>query len=88
LLVRIARAARFKKAWEALSERERVLARKAITNLAADIGYPALMTKKMQGTDHIWEARASRSLRITFQIEDKTIILRNIGHHDETLERR
>jgi len=39
----------------------------------------------MQGTDYIWEARASLSLRITFQIEGDTIILRNIGHHDEAL---
>jgi hypothetical protein len=29
----------------------------------------------------------SRSLRITFQIEGDTIVLRNIGQHDETLER-
>jgi mRNA-degrading endonuclease RelE of RelBE toxin-antitoxin system len=85
LPVRIARTARFKKAWEKLNERERTLARKAITNLARDIRYSALRTKKMQGTDYIWEARASLSLRITFQIEGDTIILRNIGHHDEAL---
>jgi mRNA-degrading endonuclease YafQ of YafQ-DinJ toxin-antitoxin module len=41
----------------------------------------------MQGTENIWEARVSRSLRITFQIEGDKIILRNIGCHDETLER-
>jgi hypothetical protein len=67
--------------------REKALARKAIRNLAMDIGYPALRVKKIKGTEHIWEARASRSLRLTFQIEGDTIILRNIGHHDETLER-
>lgn len=83
--MRIARTARFKKAWEKLNERERTLARKAITNLARDIRYSALRIKKMQGTDYIWEARASLSLRITFQIEGDTIILRNIGHHDEAL---
>jgi len=85
--VRIIRTARFKKAWKQLSEREKDLVRKALKNLATDLGYPALRVKKMQGTEHIWEARVSRSLRMTFQIEGNTIILRNIGRHDETLER-
>jgi mRNA interferase RelE/StbE len=49
--------------------------------------YPGLRVKKIKGTEYIWEARASRSLRMTFQIEEDTIILRNIGQHDETLNR-
>jgi mRNA-degrading endonuclease RelE of RelBE toxin-antitoxin system len=85
--MRIARTAGFKKAWQQLNEGEKALARKAIRNLVMDIGYPALRVKKIRGTEHIWEARASRSLRLTFQIEGNTIILRNIGQHDETLER-
>ena len=85
--MRIARTTGFKKAWKQLNEGEKALARKAIRNLAMDIGYPALRVKKIKGTEHIWEARASRSLRPTFQIEGDTFILRNIGHHDETLER-
>lgn len=85
--MRIARTARFEKAWGELNEEEKSLARKAISNLARDIRYPALRAKKIKGTEDIWEARASRSLRITFQIEGDTLILRNIGHHDETLER-
>jgi mRNA-degrading endonuclease RelE of RelBE toxin-antitoxin system len=85
--VRIARTARFKKAWEQLNEDEKALARKAIRNLAVDIRYPALRAKKIKGAEDIWEARASRSLRMTFQIEGDTIILRNIGRHDEALER-
>jgi len=85
--MRIARTARFKKAWRQLSEEEKALARKAITNLAKDIRYPALRARKIKGTEYIWEARASRSLRLTFQIEDDTILLRNIGHHNETPER-
>jgi len=85
--VKITRTARFKKAWKELNEEEKDLARKALRNLAADLGYPALRVKKMQGVEHVWEARISRSLRMTFQIEGDTIILHNIGRHDETLER-
>jgi len=85
--VKITRTARFKKAWQELTEEEKELGRKALRNLATDLRYPALRVKKMQGVERIWEARVSRSLRMTFEIEGDTIILRNIGHHDETLER-
>jgi mRNA interferase RelE/StbE len=85
--LKITRTARFKKAWRELSEEEKGLARKALRNLATDLRYPALRVKKMQGIEDIWEARVSRSLRMTFEIEGDTIVLRNIGRHDETLER-
>ena len=85
--MKITRTARFKKAWRELNEEKKDLARKALRNLTADLRYPALRVKKMQGVEHIWEARVSRSLRMTFQIEGDRIVLRNIGRHDETLER-
>jgi len=85
--MRIARTARFKKAWQELTEEEKELGRKALRNLATDLRYPALRVKKMQGTGHIWEARVSRSLRLTFEFEGDTLVLRNIGRHDEPQER-
>lgn len=85
--MKIARTARFKKAWQLLNKAEKSLARKAISNLAADISYPALRVKKLKGVSGIWEARASINLRITFQIERDVILLRNIGRHDETISR-
>ena len=85
--MKITRTARFKKAWKELNEEEKDLARKALRSLTTDLRYPALRVKKMQGIEHIWEARVSRSIRVTFQIVGDTIILRNIGRHDETLER-
>ena len=85
--MKIARTARFKKAWQELTEEEKELGRKALRNLATDLRYPALRVKKMQGTGHIWEARVSRSLRLTFEFEGDTLVLRNIGRHDEAQER-
>ena len=85
--MKITRTGRFKKAWGQLTRGEKALARKAITNLVGNMRYPALRVKRIKGTENIWEARASRSLRITFQIEGNTIVLRNIGRHNETLER-
>lgn len=85
--MKITRTARFKKAWQELTEEEKELGRKALRNLATDLRYPALRVKKIQGVEHIWEARVSGSLRMTFEIEGDTIILRNIGRHDKTMER-
>ena len=85
--MRVGRTARFKKAWEELDEAEKGLGRKAIMNLAEDMRYPGLRAKRIKGTANLWEARVSRSLRMTFEIEDDLILLRNIGRHDETLER-
>ena len=85
--MQVARTGRFKKAWGQLTKGEQALAQKAITNLVGNIRYPALRVKKIKGTENIWEARVSRSLRITFQMGGNAIILRNIGHHNETLGR-
>ena len=84
--MKIARTARFKRAWKQLNGEDKELAQKALRNLATDMQYPALRVKKMKGVEHIWEARVSSSLRMTFQIQGDTVILRNIGRHDETLE--
>lgn len=85
--MKIARTARFKKAWGQLTEAEKSLARKATANLAENMRYPALRVKKIKGVEGIWEARVSLSLRMTFQIEGDTILLRNIGRHDEAVGR-
>ena len=85
--MKITLTARFEKAWQELTEEEKELGRKALRNLATDLRYPALRVRKMQGTENIWEARVSRSLRMTFEFKRDTIVLRNIGRHDETLER-
>jgi len=83
--MKIARTGRFKKAWGLLGERDKKFGRKAIENLAIDVNYPSLRVKKIKGTDKLWEARASHSLRITFEIDSNIIVLRNIGKHDQTL---
>jgi mRNA-degrading endonuclease RelE of RelBE toxin-antitoxin system len=85
--MKIAITVRFEKAWTELTQDEKDLTRKALKNLTTDLHYPALRVKKMEGVEHLWEARVSRSIRMTFQISRVTITLRNIGRHDETLYR-
>jgi len=85
--MKIARTRRFLKAYRKLeiSERERV--KKSIVQLLANRNHPGLRVKRVQGTDRIWEMRAGRDIRITFEIAGDTYILRNVGHHDATLKR-
>lgn len=59
---------------------------KALRLMSKDIRHPFLRTKKLEGTDYIFEASANMDLRITFHYEKPDrIVLRNCGHHDRTL---
>lgn len=77
---------RFQRAYADLSDDQVTLVRKALRWLASNPRHPSLRVKKMQGTIDIWEARASRSLRLTFEMHGDAILLRNVGAHDETLK--
>lgn len=83
--MKVVRTERFKKAWAKLSEEEKKLVRKALEILATDIRHPGLRVKRIRGTDGIWEARASLSFRLTFEVHSDSVVLRNVGRHDETL---
>ena len=83
--MRLARTHRFKRAYQELKPEDQSLADKAIRFLAVDTRHPSLRVKKIKGTEGIWEARVSRSIRMTFQMQGDLVILRNIGQHDEAL---
>jgi mRNA interferase RelE/StbE len=80
--VRFVRTARFRRAYRKLDERYRELVKKALAQFLADRTYPGLRVKRLQGTDKIWEMRAGRDIRITFEFEDSEdgtsiVVLRN-----------
>lgn len=50
-----------------------------------NIRHPSLQVKKIEGTKGVWEARASKSIRLSFEFRDDTLILRNVGEHNEVL---
>jgi mRNA interferase RelE/StbE len=56
-------------------------AEKAIRLLKENTRHPSLRTKKMEGTRGIYESRVTLSYRITYQIEDDTLVLRRIETH-------
>ena len=85
--MKVARTERFKRAYRKLSPENRKQARKAIRLLLENPRHPSLRVKRVKGTHHIWEARGSRSCRLTFEIHGDTYLLRNIGEHDKVPER-
>jgi len=78
-------APRFKRAYQKLGQDDRRRVDEAIRRFAADPSHPSLRVKKMRGMANVWEARASDSLRLTFQRDGDRVILRNVGAHDPTL---
>ena len=85
--MRILLTERFRRAYQSLSKEDQERVKKALRLMTEDLKYPSLRVKKMRGTAGIWEARASRSLRITFQMEEGALLLRNVGKHDDALNR-
>ncbi len=72
----------FKRDYKKLSSPSKEKVKKALLQMEKDLKYPSLQVKKIKGIKNIWEARASESLRITFNLEGKIITLRTVGEHD------
>lgn len=73
---------RFRRAFHKLSQGERIQAAQALLQLRQDPMYPSLHTKKVHGLPGVYEARASRSIRILWQYGGPgTVILIDIGPH-------
>ena len=72
---------RFRRDYKKLTSQSQKRINQAFLQMERDLEHPSLETKKLKGTNSIWEARASKSLRITFNLKGKLIILRTVGEH-------
>lgn len=73
----------FKKHYKKLSEVEKRQTKSKIKLFIEDPTHPSLRTKKIQGTDNIWESSINMDIRIIWFFEGKELIfLLDIGHHD------
>jgi len=77
----------FEQAYQKLSDAERRSVRKALSLLGENLRYPSLRVNKMEGRRNIWEARPSRRMRMTFEVAEGTIVMRNVGEHDKVLQK-
>ena len=80
------RTERFRRAYRKLEPRYQKQVKKALALLLTDRTHPGLRAKRIRGTEKVWELRADKDIRVTFEIETETHILRNVGHHDPTLK--
>jgi len=72
---------RFKRDYKKLTPQSQKRINQALLQMEKNLEYPSLETKKLKGTNSIWEARASKSLRITFNLTGNLITLRTVGEH-------
>ena len=77
----VARA--FKKRFSKKSPEHKQAIEEALRLMVEDLNTPSLRVSKMGGRGDIWEARASQSLRITFEIDQGKVWLRTNCTHDQ-----
>ncbi len=76
---------RFKKSYKQLSKEEKKILHKKLLLMIKNPLHPSLRTKKVQGTDNIFECSINMAVRMTWQYEGDSIMLRVVGDHDKVL---
>jgi mRNA interferase RelE/StbE len=59
--------------------------KKKLDLLADNPKHPSLRTKKIKGSEGIFETSINMDIRMTWEFYEDGILLRNIGKHDKTL---
>ncbi len=87
-MIKITRTKRFKREYKKLNEEDRHAIDKTLVKFFQGSKSASLRIKKMQGKKGVYEMSANMDIRITFSYEKEPvgIILRNCGHHDQTLK--
>ncbi len=73
----------FQKHFKKLSDIEKRQTKNKLKFFIENPTHPSLRSKKIQGTDGIWESSINMDIRIIWFYEDNELIfLLDIGHHD------
>ena len=74
---------RFRKNYKKLNANEKKQVVKTLVFLAENPLHPSLRTKRIQGTDNLFECSVNMDIRIIWYYEDdQMILLLDIGHHN------
>jgi mRNA-degrading endonuclease YafQ of YafQ-DinJ toxin-antitoxin module len=74
---------RFQKNFMALTTQEKKQLKNKLKLLAQNPIHPSLRTKRIQGTEGLYESSINMDIRVIWNFEDNvTIILADVGHHD------
>ncbi len=77
---------KFKKGYKKLATDEQKVIQKKLLLMSRNPQHPSLRTKKVQGTRGIFECSVNMSIRITWQYDGDSILLRAVGPHDAVLK--
>lgn len=80
------RSDRFKNNYAKLNDEIKKKVKAKLKLMSENPMHPSLRTKRIQGTENIFEASVNMSNRMTWQYVEGGVLLRNIGEHDETLK--
>ena len=73
----------YSKAFKKLSDTEKKQTKKKLKFFVENPTHPSLRTKKIQGTDGIWESSVNMDIRIIWFYENNELIfLLDVGYHD------
>jgi mRNA-degrading endonuclease RelE of RelBE toxin-antitoxin system len=72
----------FDRSFKRLPERIRSEVMEKLERFIADPTHPSLRVKRVKGTDRIWEMSITMNYRLTFEVDEKRVLLRRIGTHD------
>lgn len=73
--------ARFEKHFNSLTNIQKLQTKKKLGILATNPMHPSLRTKKVQGTNNIFECSVNMDIRILWRYKDHKVNLLDIGHH-------
>ena len=74
---------RFEKNYKSLTSSEKRLIKSKVEMLSKNPFHPSLRTKRIQGTDDLFECSVNMSIRIIWYYkDDQLILLLDVGHHD------
>ena len=79
---RITYTKRFKKSFGKLTASEKKQIKAKVILLSENPFHPSLRTKRIQGTDNLFECSVNMDIRIIWYYEDNELImLLDVGHH-------
>jgi mRNA-degrading endonuclease RelE of RelBE toxin-antitoxin system len=76
-------SSRFKKSFSKLQDKEKKIFYEKLSLFIENHRHPSLRTKKIKGSEILFESSINMSIRVIWAYQDeKLILMLDIGHHD------
>lgn len=76
-------SSRFKKSFSKLQDKEKKIFYEKLTLFIENHRHPSLRTKKIKGSEILFESSINMSIRVIWTYQDDNLLLMlDIGHHD------